>query len=56
MEFKPKVLLRSADTRSELSVIESAMPPGSPGPPLHHHEFDETFYVIEGELTLQVRD
>jgi quercetin dioxygenase-like cupin family protein len=56
MEFKPKVLLRSADTRSELSVIESAMPPGSPGPPLHHHEFDETFYVIEGELTFQVRD
>jgi mannose-6-phosphate isomerase-like protein (cupin superfamily) len=56
MAFKPTVLLRSADTRSELSVIEGAVPPGWPGPPLHHHEFDETFYVIEGELTFQVRD
>ena len=56
IEFKPKVLLRSADTRSELSVIEGAMPPHRPGPPLHHHEFDETFYVIEGELTFQVRE
>ena len=56
MEFKPTVLLRSADTRSELSVIEGAVPPHWPGPPLHHHEFDETFYVLEGELTIQVRD
>jgi mannose-6-phosphate isomerase-like protein (cupin superfamily) len=30
----------------------------SPGasPPLHHHEFDETFYVMAGELTFQLRD
>jgi mannose-6-phosphate isomerase-like protein (cupin superfamily) len=56
MEFKPTVLLRSADTRSELSVVEGAVPPHWPGPPLHHHAFDETFYVIEGELTFQVRD
>jgi mannose-6-phosphate isomerase-like protein (cupin superfamily) len=56
MEFKPNVLLRSADTRSELSVIEGAVRPHWPGPPLHHHEFDETFYMIEGELTFQVRE
>jgi mannose-6-phosphate isomerase-like protein (cupin superfamily) len=26
------------------------------GPPLHHHDFDETFYIIEGELTFQLGD
>jgi quercetin dioxygenase-like cupin family protein len=30
------------------------MPPGAKGPPLHTHEFDEAFYVLEGELTVQV--
>ena len=24
------------------------------GPPLHHHDFDDPFYVLEGELTFQV--
>ena len=56
MEFTPKVLLRSAETRSELSAIELTVRPGWPGPPLHHHGFDETFYVLEGELTFQLRD
>ena len=30
--------------------------PHWPGPPLHHHDFDEAFYVLEGELTFQVGD
>jgi uncharacterized cupin superfamily protein len=28
--------------------------PGWPGPPLHHHAFDETFCILEGELTFQL--
>jgi glyoxylate utilization-related uncharacterized protein len=32
------------------------MPAGTPGPPLHTHAFDETFCVLEGELTFQVGD
>ena len=52
----PRVLLRSEQTAAELSIIQSAARPGFTGPPLHHHEFDETFYVIEGELTVQLRD
>jgi quercetin dioxygenase-like cupin family protein len=52
----PHVLLRSEQTAAEVSVIESAAPPGFSGPPLHHHDFDETFYVIEGELTFQLRE
>jgi quercetin dioxygenase-like cupin family protein len=39
-----------------VAAIEVASPPGSKGPPLHHHAFDEAFYVLEGELTFQLRD
>lgn len=52
----PRVLLRSEQTGGEVSVIESAAPAGFRGPTLHHHGFDETFYVMEGELTFQLRD
>ena len=45
----PRVLLRSEDSHHHLSVIETAPAPGV-GPPLHSHDFDETFYVVEGEL------
>jgi quercetin dioxygenase-like cupin family protein len=35
-----------------LGVVEVVMPPGDE-PPLHiHHGHDESFYVLEGELTL----
>jgi len=51
----PRVLLRSEDSDHHLSVIETAPAPGV-SPPLHSHDFDETFYVMEGELTFQVRD
>jgi quercetin dioxygenase-like cupin family protein len=50
----PRVLLRSEQSDGRVSVIESAMPPGANGPSLHTHEFDETFYVLEGELTVQL--
>jgi quercetin dioxygenase-like cupin family protein len=52
----PKVLLRSEESGGAVSVIESAVPAGFPGPPLHVHDFDEAFYVIEGELMFQVED
>jgi len=51
----PHVLLRSEDTDNHLSVIETAPAPGA-GPPLHTHDFDEAFYVMEGELVFRVRD
>jgi uncharacterized RmlC-like cupin family protein len=37
-------------------VIENTAPAGWEGPSLHHHDFDETFYVLEGELTFQLGD
>ena len=41
-------------TNGQLAVLEFLWPQGS-GSPLHvHHNEDEWFYVIEGELTLWV--
>ena len=47
----PKVLLRSEQSGGVLSVIELT---GSGTPPLHRHDFDETFSVLEGELTFHL--
>ena len=51
----PRVLLRSEHSNGTIAVIETAPGPGA-SPPLHHHEFDETFYVMAGEVTFQLRD
>jgi quercetin dioxygenase-like cupin family protein len=51
----PRVLLRSEESGGEVAVIQTAPSPGS-GPSLHHHDFDEAFYVLDGELTFQLRD
>src|SRR3954451_6431901 len=50
------VLLRSEETGGHLSVTEIVVPPHSAGPPLHTHDFDEAFYMLEGELIFQVAD
>jgi quercetin dioxygenase-like cupin family protein len=45
-----------AETGHAFSQIETDDPRGS-GPPLHlHHNEDETFYVVEGEITVRVGD
>jgi quercetin dioxygenase-like cupin family protein len=51
-----EVLLRSEHTDGHLSVMENRLPAGSKGPYLHTHDFDETFYVLEGEITFQVEE
>jgi hypothetical protein len=40
------VLLRAEQSGGEVALIESGSAPGFGGPPLHHHDFDETFYVM----------
>ena len=50
----PKVLVRSEHSSGRVGVIESVMPPGAAGPPLHTHDFDEAFYVLDGQLTFHV--
>jgi quercetin dioxygenase-like cupin family protein len=51
-----KVLLRSEQSGEQIAVMDNIVGAGFPGPPLHHHDFDETFYVLEGELTFQLED
>ena len=50
------VLLRGEETDGHVSVTEIVVPPHSAGPPLHTHDFDEAFYVLEGELIFKVED
>jgi quercetin dioxygenase-like cupin family protein len=52
--FRTRVLLRSEQSGGHVSAIENAVPAGWDGPPLHHHDFDEAFYVLDGVLTFQL--
>src|SRR3954470_7729929 len=54
--LRSNVLLRSEQSSGEVSMIENVVPAHSPGPPLHTHDFDEAFYILEGELIFQVED
>jgi quercetin dioxygenase-like cupin family protein len=51
-----RVLLRGEESGGAVAIVENTMPAGAPGPPLHSHAFDEAFYVLDGELTVQVDD
>jgi quercetin dioxygenase-like cupin family protein len=50
------VLLHGEETGGQMSVTEIVVPPHTAGPPLHTHDFDEAFYVLEGELIFQVEE
>jgi quercetin dioxygenase-like cupin family protein len=50
------VRLDSHGTAGVLSVVEITVPPRWDGPPLHYHDFDETFHVLEGDLTFLLGD
>ena len=44
-------------TNGSYTLVEYAHEPHAPGPPPHiHHEHEEAFYVLEGELTLRMGD
>jgi quercetin dioxygenase-like cupin family protein len=49
----PKVLLRGEESDGQVAIVDLS---GGGRPPLHHHDFDEAFYVLEGELTFQLGD
>jgi mannose-6-phosphate isomerase-like protein (cupin superfamily) len=49
-----RIALASRDTGGTIGIVENRVMPGWPGPPLHHHAFDETFCILEGELAFQV--
>jgi quercetin dioxygenase-like cupin family protein len=50
------VLLRGEETGGHVSMTEIVVPPHSAGPPLHTHDFDEAFYLLEGEAIFQIEE
>src|SRR5215510_1963487 len=43
-----------AETAGSLSLWEAVFPPGAGAPPHTHHREDEGFYVLSGELLIEV--
>jgi quercetin dioxygenase-like cupin family protein len=48
------VLLSGPQTGRRYSLIDMLVPPGG-GPPLHRHDFEEMFAVLDGEIELTFR-
>lgn len=44
------------DTKGTLSVVEQVIPPGFASPWHVHHDEDESFFVLEGRVTVIVAD
>ena len=51
-----KVLVRGDDSGGRLALVDSTVEAGHAGPLLHHHPFDEAFYILEGALTFRLGD
>jgi quercetin dioxygenase-like cupin family protein len=49
-----RLLLRSADSPSRMSVMVVDVPPGGGVPPHSHDTEEEGYFVLQGELTLTV--
>jgi quercetin dioxygenase-like cupin family protein len=42
------------DTPGRLAIMEAVLPPGSRAPRIHrHHETDEIWYILDGQLTFR---
>jgi quercetin dioxygenase-like cupin family protein len=48
------ITVTGEDTAGRFSVIDMHIPPGG-GPPLHRHDFEETFILLEGEMEATFR-
>ena len=48
-------MISSQDTAGKYSLMDLMVPSGDNGPPLHRHDYEEMFYLIEGQITLTVR-
>jgi mannose-6-phosphate isomerase-like protein (cupin superfamily) len=50
------ILLHTDQSNDAVGLVELTVPPEWDGPPLHHHDFDEAFYMLEGGLTFRLGD
>ena len=48
------VLLSGDDTGGRFTLIDMYVPPGG-GPPMHRHDYEETFVILDGHLDLTFR-
>jgi quercetin dioxygenase-like cupin family protein len=48
------ITVTGKDTNSRFCVISMYVPPGG-GPPPHRHDFEETFFLLEGEMQVTLR-
>jgi len=49
-------LATAEDTQGKFALIEAVARKGNVPPPHIHHREEETFYVLEGEMTVSVGD
>jgi mannose-6-phosphate isomerase-like protein (cupin superfamily) len=57
VEEAMRILLCAEDSDGSLGAVEMRMGAGEAGPPLHRHRLHaESFYVLEGEMTLRIGD
>src|SRR5262245_2263212 len=49
-------LATAEDTQGQFALIEAVARKGNVPPPHIHHREDETFYILEGEMTMTVAD
>jgi len=49
-----EITLTAEQTGGVLSIIEITEPPGSEGPLHVHHREDETFWILDGDVTFEV--
>ena len=55
--FDITIKARSEDTNPSFGLLELKAPPGLESPPPHvHNGFEESLYVLDGEVTLTVGD
>jgi quercetin dioxygenase-like cupin family protein len=46
----------AADTGGLMTIVEMTEPPGTSGPLHVHHGEDEAFWILEGDVTIEVGD
>jgi quercetin dioxygenase-like cupin family protein len=51
-----RIILSGADTEGAFALVEDVTPPGGGPPPHVHHNEDEGFYVLEGDVEFLAGD
>jgi quercetin dioxygenase-like cupin family protein len=46
----------AADTAGQMTIVEMTEPPGAAAPLHVHHREDEAFWILEGDVTIEVGD